>query len=185
MSKRRIALVSTGGTIEKGYDELEGVLHNEFSNLDVLLGRLQIEGIDLVRVPLMNKDSLDLTDEDHTLIAQTVSSMAAAHDGVVIVHGTDRLAMTGERLVDLVGVPRVPIVLTGAIRPYIMRTSDAPQNLAEALLAVQIVEPGVYVAMHNRVLAFPGVVKDRKRGTFIRGDDPAETTTQEPGSAPL
>jgi hypothetical protein len=42
------------------------------------------------------------------------------------------------------------------------------QNLTEALLAVQLLEPGVYVAMHNTVLRFPGVVKDRERGRFVR-----------------
>jgi len=167
MAKRRIALISTGGTIEKTYDELSGVLHNEIHVLDVMLAGLQLEGVDIVRVPLMNKDSLDMSDADHLLIAQTAGSLCAAHDGVVIVHGTDRLAVTGERVVSVLGSPRVPIVMTGAMRPYIMRNTDALQNVTEALLAVQIVEPGVYVAMHNQVLRFPGVTKDRNRGTFV------------------
>ena len=54
------------------------------------------------------------------------------------------------------------------MQPYVMRHSDAMQNLTEALLAVQILSPGVYVAIHNLVLQFPGVVKDRARGTFTR-----------------
>lgn len=49
-----------------------------------------------------------------------------------------------------------------------MRRTDATQNVTEALLAVQVCAPGVYVAMHNRVLQFPGVVKDLKLGTFVR-----------------
>jgi len=165
--KRRIALISTGGTIEKSYDELEGVLHNQYSNLEIMLASLQLEGVEIVPVPLMNKDSLHMTEQDHVLIAQTVGSMAATHDGVLVVHGTDRLAVTGEKVVELLGTPRVPVVFTGAIRPYVMRNSDAMQNLTEALLAVQIAAPGVYVAMHNRLLRFPGPVKDRRRGTFV------------------
>ncbi len=171
MSLCRVALISTGGTIEKTYDELEGVLHNEYSNLDVLLAALQLEGTEIVRVPLMNKDSLDMTADDHRLIAETVGSMAAAHDGIVVVHGTDRLAQTGDTIIETLGTPRVPVVLTGAMRPYVMRNSDAQQNLAEAFLAVQIAPPGVYVAMHNRLLQFPGVVKDKARGTFAHRDD--------------
>ena len=54
------------------------------------------------------------------------------------------------------------------MRPYALRTTDALQNLTEALLAVQLLPPGVYVAMHDRVLQFPGVVKDPLRGTFVR-----------------
>ena len=171
MRDSKVALISTGGTIEKVFDELEGVLHNEYSNLDVMLASLQLKGVTIVRVPLMNKDSLSMTPEDHQLIADTVGAMAAAHDGVVVVHGTDRLAVTGEKIVEQLKTPRVPVILTGAIRPYLLRNSDAIQNLTEALLAVQVAAPGVYVAMHNRLLQFPGVTKDRTRGTFVRPGD--------------
>jgi L-asparaginase len=167
-SPRRIALISTGGTIEKTYDELKGVLDNNVSVLDVMLAGLQL-GVAIVRVPLMNKDSLEMTPADHELIARTTGAMADSHDGVIIVHGTDRLAVTGDTIVALLGTPRVPVVLTGAMRPYVMRNTDALQNLTEALLAVQVLQPGVYVAMHNKVLRFPGVVKDRDKGTFVRG----------------
>lgn len=170
MAKRRIAVISTGGTIEKTYDELEGVLENQLSVLDVMLASLQLEGVEVVRVPLMNKDSLEMDAGDHTLIAETAGSLAEAHDGVIIVHGTDRLEHTGERLVELLGRPRVPIVLTGAMRPYMLRNTDALQNLTEALLAVQLVEPGVWACMHNQVLPFPGVTKDKRRGTFQRAE---------------
>lgn len=166
MTRKRIALISTGGTIEKTYDELSGVLSNQVAVLDVMLASLELRGVELERIRLMNKDSLDMTPEDHTLIATTAGEQARLHDGVVIVHGTDRLAVTGERIVEMWGTPRTPIVLTGAMRPYELRATDALQNLTEALLAVQLVPPGVYVAMHNQVLAFPGVIKDRERGTF-------------------
>jgi L-asparaginase len=93
-------------------------------------------------------------------------------DGVVIVHGTDRLSVTGERIVALLGEkPPVPIVLTGAMRPYALRHTDAVQNMAEALLAVQWAPAGVYVVMHNRALVFPGVVKDRESRSFRRLDE--------------
>ena len=167
MPKRQIVLISTGGTMEKTYNEISGALHNEVSVLDVMLDSLQLEGIDVVRIPLLNKDSLHFSDEDHQLIAQTALSMSASHDGVVIVHGTDTLARTGEMIHDIVTQFSVPVVLTGAMRPYIMRNTDSIQNLTEALLAVQWLEPGVYLAMHNRLLVFPGVVKDAARGTFV------------------
>lgn len=165
--KKRIALISTGGTIEKTYDELAGALSNRLSVLDVMLASIMLEGVDVVRVPLMNKDSLEMTEADHDLIARTAGHMSEAHDGVVIVHGTDRLCESGERTHEVNPDPGTPIVLTGAMRPYMLRATDAEQNLVEALLAVQLVEPGVYVAMHNKVLRFPGVVKDYRNGTFV------------------
>lgn len=170
MKKKRIALLSTGGTIEKTYDELRGVLENRFSVLDIMLEMLVLNGVEIDRHKLMNKDSLDMSDADHEFIAESAREHATSHDGVVIVHGTDRLAKTGHVIHTLLATPRVPIVLTGAMRPYVMRTTDAIQNLTEALLAVQLMSAGVYVAMHNTVLRFPGVEKDAERGTFIRRD---------------
>jgi L-asparaginase len=167
--KRRIALISTGGTIEKTYDELSGVLANQVSVLDVMLASLELRGVEVQRVQLMNKDSLEMTAEDHTAIAELARDLANQSSGVVVVHGTDRLAASGERVVELAGVPASPIVFTGAMRPYELRSTDALQNLTEALVVVQLVTPGVYVAMHNQVLQFPGVRKDRHRGTFVKG----------------
>ena len=167
----RIALISTGGTIEKTYDELGGVLSNKLSVLDMLLATLELRGVAIDRVPLMNKDSLDMSESDHDLIADTAELMSRNHDGVVIVHGTDRLAKTGDRIHERLegkGGARKAIVLTGAMRPYEMRRTDATQNVTEALVSVQLLAPGVYVAMHNRVLQFPGVIKDPKLGTFVR-----------------
>jgi len=171
MTQKRIALISTGGTIEKTYDELEGVLENAVSVLDVMIASLELEGVEVVRIPLMNKDSLDMTEADHELIAQTAHAMARTHDGVVIVHGTDRLTVTGNAIHALNDTPPVPIVITGAMRPWALRTTDALQNLTEALLAVQLVEPAVYCAMHNRLLRFPGVEKDRDQGTFCYSNE--------------
>lgn len=170
-ARKDIALICTGGTIEKTYDELAGVLANRVRVLDVMLASLQLHGVRTQQIELMNKDSLDMTDADHEQIVATVGEQAGRCDGVVIVHGTDRLAVTGDRLVERLGTPRTPVVLTGAMRPWEMRNTDALQNLTEALLAVQLVESGVYVAMHNRVLRFPGVAKDREHGTFARAEE--------------
>ena len=166
--KRRIALISTGGTIEKTYDELSGVLANQISVLDIMLVSLELRGVEVHRVQLMNKDSLEMSADDHTLIAETATRMAESMSGVVVVHGTDRLAQSGDRVVELAGTPKSPIVFTGAMRPYELRSTDALQNLTEALLAVQLLAPGVYVAMHNQVLQFPGITKDKVLGTFVK-----------------
>lgn len=168
---KRIAILSTGGTIEKTFNESDGTLANKRSVLDIMLASLVLHGVQIDRVPVMNVDSLEMTEACHERIANVAATYADSHDGLIITHGTDRLARTGELLVERLGArPRVPIILTGAMRPYELRTSDALQNLTEALLAVQLVEPGVYVAMHDAVLRFPGVVKDHERKTFRRAE---------------
>jgi L-asparaginase len=169
---KRIAILSTGGTIEKTYNESDGSLANQRSVLEIMLASLVLHGVTIDRVPVMNVDSLEMDEEDHERIAKVAGAYCESHDGIIVTHGTDRLAHTGELLVKRLGArPRVPIVLTGAMRPYELRTTDALQNLTEALLAVQIVEPGVYAVMHNSVLRFPGVVKDHERLTFRRASD--------------
>ena len=170
-----LALIATGGTIEKTYDPHQGSLQNTESILEEILAGLVIDHLVVHRLSVMSKDSLDMTEEDHVLIAATAIEESARHDGVVIVHGTDRLEQTGETICRLAdGRVRTPIVLTGAMRPWILRNSDARQNITEALLAVQLIPPGVHVSMHGRVLSFPGVVKDRKRLRFVRSDESQE-----------
>ena len=168
MQRKRLALVSTGGTIEKTYDALSGLLTNQVSVLDVMLASLELRGVEIERVRLMNKDSLEMVPEDHTLVARVAGEQAKRYDGVVVVHGTDRLAVTGERIVEMWGTPASPVVLTGAMRPYELRSTDALQNLTEALMAAQLLARGVYVVMHGQVLQFPGVVKDPAAGSFTK-----------------
>ena len=60
---RRIALVTTGGTIEKTYDEQTGELGNRHSIVRRMLGELRLEGTELTVREVLSKDSLELTAE--------------------------------------------------------------------------------------------------------------------------
>lgn len=173
---RNIALITTGGTIEKTYDEHTGQLENRRTLVRRMLGRLRLEDTSVNVIELMSKDSLHMTDDDRARIVEAVRAAGATGEfasdttGVVILHGTDTLSVTGDRLVRDLPRLRVPVVLAGAMRPYEMNRSDALQNLTEALFAVGVLPPGVYCVAHGRVLTFPGVRKDRDRGTFVRQD---------------
>lgn len=164
---RHVTLITTGGTIEKTYDEQTGELSNRGSIVRRMLRRLRLEGSRISIVELMSKDSLFLTDADRELIAAGVANHQNITDAIVILHGTDTLAVTGELLHARFHPPRIPIVLTGAMRPYEMKRSDALQNLTESIFATGVLPPGVYCVTHGRALPFPGVVKDRASGTFV------------------
>ncbi len=171
---RHVTLITTGGTIEKTYDEQTGGLANRRSLVRRMLRRLRLEDITINIVELLSKDSLDITDEDRTRIVDAARTFGADAgstldtDGIVILHGTDTLTITGQWLHERIASPRVPIVLTGAMRPFEMTRSDALQNLTESIFAVGVLTPGVYCVAHGRALAFPGVVKDRQRHTFVK-----------------
>jgi L-asparaginase len=112
-----------------------------------------------------------MNDADRDVILRAVREWAPASDAVVILHGTDTLEKTGEHLHRLFPEVPVPVVFTGAMRPYEFRDTDALQNITEALLAARLMRPGYYVAMHNRVLRFPGVYKDRASLHFRQRDE--------------
>ena len=167
---RRITIITTGGTLEKVYDESTGTLVNKHSNVAHMLSGLRLEDTRHCIHELMNKDSLDMREDDSDAIIRCVKDVLQDTDvdGVLVLHGTDTLCVTGERLQSDLGTPRVPVILTGAMRPFEMRESDALQNLTESIFATSLLEPGVYVVSHGRALRFPGIVKDRARGTFVR-----------------
>ena len=167
-SMRSITLITTGGTIEKTYDERSGELSNRGSIVKRMLRRLRLEDTHIEIAELLSKDSLDMTDADRARIVEAVRTAAAdpATSAVVILHGTDTLTRTGERILADLPCPRLPVVLTGAMRPFEMEQSDALQNLTEAVFAAGVLPPGVYAVAHGRALPFPGVIKDRDRGTF-------------------
>lgn len=171
---RLITLITTGGTIEKTYDEMSGSLENRRSIVRRMLRRLRLEGTSVNIIELMSKDSLHMTDEDRVRVVEAVrvaggdASKPTDSSGIVILHGTDTLAQTGEMVHRDIARPRVPIVLTGAMRPYEMTRSDALQNLTEAIFAVGVLDPGIWCVAHGRALRFPGVTKDRDHGTFVK-----------------
>lgn len=165
---KHITLIATGGTIEKVYVEETGELANRGSIVRRMLSRLRLEDTCISIIELMSKDSLYMTDQDRATILEAVRAAMAVSSGVVILHGTDTLSITGELLAANLPSPSVPVVLTGAMRPYEMKRSDALQNLTEALFGATTLRPAVYCVGHGRALMFPGVVKDRSRGTFVQ-----------------
>jgi L-asparaginase len=166
----RLTILTTGGTIDKTYDEFQGSLRNAHTVLDVILDSLRIPDLYIRHVDVMHKDSLDMVEEDRKIIAKAVREAVRISDAVIILHGTDTLEETGDLLCAEGGDLEIPVILTGAMRPYEFRDTDAIQNVTEALLAARLLEGGVYVVMHNRVLRFPGITKDRQALTFVQKD---------------
>jgi L-asparaginase len=168
----RIAVVMTGGTIAKTYDQRSAAMRNADTVVEHLIRSLRLQNTRVSFRDLMRKDSLDLDQDDRTRIVKTVMSAARRNHAVVVIHGTDTLADTGEVLLAATPAPPVPIVLTGAMVPFVVEGSDGLQNVTEALFACKVLTPGVYAVFHGRVLAFPGVVKDRDALTFVRVPSP-------------
>jgi len=162
----RITMLTTGGTIEKTFNEHDGSLRHAMTTLPKLLATFRLPDLVIDTKQILFKDSLEITDAEREHILAEVRAAAGSSDAVIVLHGTDTLEQTGDLLERDLAPHRVPVLLTGAMRPYEFRDTDAIQNVTEALLAARLVEPGVYAVMHNRVLPFPGVVKNREHLTF-------------------
>ena len=162
-----IYVLCCGGTIEKMYSEQSGAVVNLDSKIDRYLSHLRLPDAQIETVRLMNKDSLEMTQQDRDTVLSAVRERLAAHAPIIITHGTDTMVETGLYLQrNLTGI-QVPIILTGAMSPLGFERSDGLQNLTESLLAARILQPGVYVAMHNQVFPVGATRKDRERATFV------------------
>jgi L-asparaginase len=163
----KVNVITTGGTIEKVYSEQTSTVENLDNQIYRYLGRLRLPDCDVSVVPLMNKDSLEMTDADRTAILELVKQMLSERSAVVITHGTDTMVQTGLYLQQALPGLRVPIVLTGAMTPLGFEGSDGLQNLTESLFAVRVLGPGIYVVMHNQAFPIDRVRKDREASRFV------------------
>jgi L-asparaginase len=165
-----IYVLTTGGTIEKVYSEQTGEVRNRDSKIDKYLGQLRLPDTDVRVEPLMNIDSLNMTDADRAVILQAVEGLLAQRAPILITHGTDTMVETGLYLQGALPKVEVPIVLTGAMAPLGFEGSDALQNLTESLMALRLIGPGIYLVSHNQVFPIGNVRKDRGLGRFVAID---------------
>ena len=163
---KTVNIITTGGTIDKSYDELEGTLSNRGSQLREMVKRLRLPYLKIHHQDLLFKDSLEMTDDDREMIYKAVKNLLEKNNPVIILHGTDTMEITARYLYDRIAQPPAPVILTGAMKPFGFEDSDALQNFTEALFATGLVEPGLYISMHNALHPMPQVRKNRDRGTF-------------------
>ncbi|HXD33151.1 MAG TPA: asparaginase [Pyrinomonadaceae bacterium] len=166
----KVNVITTGGTIEKVYSEQTSTVENLDNQIDRYLARLRLPACDVRVVPLMNKDSLEMTDADRSAILGLIEPILSEPSAVVITHGTDTMVQTGLYLKQALPELKVPIVLTGAMTPLRFEGSDGLQNLTESFFAVRILGPGIYIVMHNQVFPIDRVRKDRETSRFVWTD---------------
>jgi L-asparaginase len=156
----KLHIITTGGTIDKIYFDAK----SDYQVGEPVIGEL-LEGMG-VGFPFtvesaLRKDSLDLTDADRALIRDCTARCPESR--VLITHGTDGMVRTGQALEGLDGKT---VVLTGALQPAAFKSSDAIFNIGCALGALQVLPPGVYIAMNGQVFDIDNVRKNPARNRF-------------------
>lgn len=161
----KIKIFSTGGTIDKVYNEITGELTFSSTHVGEMLKRARCR-IDVNIESIFMKDSLDMHEEDRQLILDRCRKCEESH--IVITHGTDTMVETscvlGKNIKDKT------IVLLGAMVPYAMKDSDALFNLGCAITGVQLLSSGIYITMNGNVFSWDNVAKNRELAIFERAN---------------
>jgi L-asparaginase len=156
----KIKIITTGGTIDKVYfDALSDYQVGEPS-IGQILEEANVE-LDYIVEKVCKKDSLDLTDADREAIADAVRNSKETR--VLITHGTDTMIKTAQFLRNIAGKT---IVFTGAMNPTKLRNSDAFFNVGCAIIAVQTLPSGVYIAMNGQIHNPERIQKNRTHQRF-------------------
>jgi L-asparaginase len=158
----KIRILVTGGTFDKDYDELTGRLFFRDTHVTEMLRRGRCR-VDVEIETVMMVDSLDLDDAGRAEIVKRCG--ASPERAVVITHGTDTMVETARALAHA-NLGDKTVVLTGAMVPYAFGSSDGLFNLGSALSFVQVLAPGVYVAMNGQQFRWDLVRKNRASGVF-------------------
>jgi L-asparaginase len=159
---KKIRILVTGGTFDKEYDELTGRLFFQETHVPEMLRRGRCR-LDVMIETVMMIDSLDLDQAGRARIVER--ARASEETAIVVTHGTDTMVQTGRILADA-ALEGKTIVLTGAMVPYAFGSSDGLFNLGSALSIVQVLPPGVYVAMNGQHFLWNAVRKKTATGCF-------------------
>ncbi len=162
-----ILFIQTGGTIDKDYPKSKGGWAFEFGEpaTNRILEKLN-PSFDFQVKTACQKDSLEITEQDRKVILELTHT--APTDKIIVTHGTDTLLATAQYLAEHLENTQKVVVLTGAMRPERFANSDAPIHLGMAIAAVQILQPGIYVAMQGCLGHWDAISRDQE-GRFYLG----------------
>lgn len=159
MSKKKIVLMSTGGTIVSSGESATQTTGYRLGNLgiDALLNQLPDlkARIDLEELAVSHVDSSSMTSEIWLKLARAVQAACDREDvsAVVITHGTDTMEETAYFL-HLILKTQKPVVITGAMRPATALSSDGILNLYNAFQVAASDESlgqGVMMVLNNTI----------------------------------
>lgn len=156
-----IKLLVTGGTLDKGYNELNGELVFTQTRLPEMLQQSRCYK-DISIHTILLKDSLAMNESDRDEILR--ACQASKESQLIITHGTDTMTHTAEHLA--AQIKDKTIVLLGAMIPYEFKKSDSLFNLGTAIAAVQCLPAGVYITMNGNIFNWDHVTKNKQKGVF-------------------
>lgn len=161
MISDKISILITGGTFDKEYDEINGILSFKKTQIHEMLHQSRAK-IEFEIKTLMLIDSLEMSDKQRKEIVNNCAQ--DENNKIIITHGTDTIAETGQAIMK--ENLKKCIILTGAMIPIKFGSSDGLFNLGCAVGLVQSLKNGVYVAMNGNYFPANKVKKNIQSGLF-------------------
>lgn len=158
----KIALVQTGGTIDKDYPHsVKGWAFEigEPAFIQILKNAQHQHEISFHQ--LCRKDSLDLDSTDRNQISLLCQQLE--EKAIIITHGSDTLLKTAAALHN---IHDKIIILTAAMLPEKFKDSDAPFNLGMAIAGAQSLDAGIYLAIHGYLAPWNKFTRDMMTGKY-------------------
>ena len=161
MISDKISILITGGTFDKEYDEINGILSFKKTQIHEMLHQSRAK-IEFKIKTLMLIDSLEMSDKQRKEIVNNCAQ--DENNKIIITHGTDTIAETGQAIMK--ENLNKCIILTGAMIPIKFGSSDGLFNLGCDVGLVQSLKNGVYVAMNGNYFPANKVKKNIQSGLF-------------------
>lgn len=160
----KLIFIQTGGTIDKDYPHKTKGWAFEFGEPAThrILEKLN-PSFNYEVITSCQKDSLEITDEDRAKLADLIRN----HEGTkfIITHGTDTMLETAAFL--RARINDKLIVITGSMLPERFSNSDAPINLGCAIACANVMEKGVFIAMHGIVKSDTEINRNLDTGKYF------------------
>ncbi len=183
-NRKRVTLITTGGTIAMRRDEETGNLAPALSGEDLLRALPEMPAaVSLTFREFSNIPSEYMTPAMMLRLSRMIETEAAGADAIVVTHGTDTMEETAYFL-SLVLQTEKPVILTGAMRDPSAPDADGPANLSLAVRAAcdeNACGRGVLVAMHGKIWNARNVSKRHANrvDAFDTADGTPEATASE------
>ncbi len=159
----KITFIQTGGTIDKDYPHTTKGWAFEFGEpaTNRILEKLD-PSFEYNVITSCQKDSLEITDNDRQKLTDIINHQTGSK--FIVTHGTDTMIETAEFLSKQ--IKNKLIVITGAMRPERFRNSDAETNIGCAIATANLMENGIFIAMHGIVKDYNEIERNLETGKF-------------------
>ena len=159
---KKILVLGTGGTVSSSIKKSEGGLSPVYS-VDEIFGFVpEIRDVSIcAEMPIKEGDSrvyIDSTNMQPEYIQQVARRIYSAYrseciDGVVVLHGTDTTEESCADLTFELLYKKIPVVLTGSMKPIDDGHTDAVKNITHAIKLASQGRSGTYLVFNGRIIS--------------------------------